>query len=99
MKIVIPVNKKDRYLSIISSIEENKAWAMVSLDGAKISNVEFFDRFEDIFCLINKVIVLNNMEFFWPFIEEGIEVLIVSKEKSIDEIVEATLLDRLEKAK
>lgn len=41
MKIVIPVNKKDRYLSVISSIEENTAWAMICLEGSKISNVEF----------------------------------------------------------
>lgn len=97
MKIVIPVNKKDRYLSVISSIEENTTWAMICLEGSKISNVEFFDRYEEIYCLIDKIVVVNNLEFVWPFQEEGIEILIVSKEKSIDEIVESVLLNRLKK--
>ncbi|WP_198305805.1 hypothetical protein [Arcobacter vandammei] len=97
MKILIPIDKKDRYLSIISSIEENNAWALVSLDGAKIINVEFFDRYEDIFCLINKLVVINNMEYIWPFVEEKIDVFIAEKEKSIDEIVEAILLNRLKR--
>ncbi len=97
MKIVIPVDKKDRFLSVISSIEENRAWAVVSLDGAKIVSVDFFDRYEEIFCLINKVVVINNLEFVWPFQDDGIEILIVSKEKSIDEIVESLLLNRLKK--
>ncbi|QKF73435.1 hypothetical protein AFAEC_1274 [Aliarcobacter faecis] len=97
MKILIPVNKKDRFLSIISSIEENSAWAVVSLDGAKIVNVEFFDRVEEIFCLINKLVVINDMEYVWPFLEDGIEVLIALKEKSIDEIIESILLDRLKR--
>ncbi len=97
MKILIPVDKKDRYFSIISSIEENVAWAMVSLDGAKISNVEFYERTEDIFCLINRLIVINKMEYIWPFKEDGIEILVINNEKSIDEIIEAMLLNKLQR--
>lgn len=97
MVILIPVDKKDRFQSIISSIEENSAWSKICLEGSIISNVEFFDSYEEIYCLINKVIVINNLEFIWPFKEEGIEVFMVSTEKSIDEIIESMLLDKLKK--
>ena len=64
---------------------------------ADFDRVDFFDRYEEIFCLINKVVVINNLEFVWPFQDDGIEILIASKEKSIDEIVESLLLNRLKK--
>jgi predicted Fe-Mo cluster-binding NifX family protein len=44
MTILIPVDSKNRDECLISSIEENKAWAFISLDEGKISNVEFFER-------------------------------------------------------
>ena len=95
MKILIPIIKKDRYLSIISSIEENSAWAVVELDVGKIVNVEFYDRYEDVFCLLSALIVINNLEFIWPLKEDGIKTYCVSSERSIDEIIESFLLNRL----
>ena len=40
MTILIPVDSKDRHQCIISSIEENKVWAFVSLDE-KIAKLSF----------------------------------------------------------
>ena len=44
MTVLIPVDSTNRDECVIASIEENKSWAFVSLDGGKISNVEFVDR-------------------------------------------------------
>ena len=95
MTILIPVDSKNRDECLISSIEENKAWAFVTLDEGKISNVEFFDRREDILVLIDAVVVMNNLEYVWPFMDEGIIALIAPSQKSIDEIVEAFLFKDL----
>ena len=48
MTILIPVDSKNRDECIIASIEENKAWAFVTLDEGKIVKVEFYERREDI---------------------------------------------------
>ena len=95
MTILIPVNSKNRDECIISSIEENKAWAFISLDEGKIDKIEFFDRREDISCWIDAVVVINNLEYVWPFMDEGIIALIAPNHKSIDEIVEAFLFKDL----
>ncbi len=95
MTILIPVDSKNRFECIISSIEENDAWAFVTLDEGKISSVEFFDRREDISCWIDAVVVINDLEYVWPFIDEGIIALIAPTQKSIDEIVEAFLFKDL----
>jgi hypothetical protein len=95
MTILIPVDSKNRHECIISSIEENKAWAFVTLDEGKITNIEFFDRREDITVWIDAVVVINELEYVWPFMDEGIIALIAPSQKSIDEIVEAFLFKDL----
>ncbi len=95
MTILIPVDSRDRHLCVISSIEENNAWAFVTLDDGKISNVTFYDRREDINEWIDSVVVINELEYVWPFIDEGMIALIAPTQKSIDEIVEAFLFKDL----
>ena len=80
---------------MISSIEENKAWAVIALDEGKIAKVEFFDRREDISVLIDSVVVINDLEYVWPFMDEGIIALVAPSQKSIDEIVEGFLFKDL----
>lgn len=95
MTILIPVDSKNRHECVISSIEENKAWAFVTLDEGKITNIEFFDRREDISVWIDAVVVINELEYVWPFMDEGTIALIAPSQKSIDEIVEAFLFKDL----
>jgi predicted Fe-Mo cluster-binding NifX family protein len=95
MTILIPVNSKNRDECLISSIEENKAWAFVSLEEGRVLSVEFFDRREDINSWIDAVVVINELEYVWPFMDEGIIALIAPTQKSIDEIVEAFLFKDL----
>lgn len=96
MIVLIPVNSKDRHQCVITSMEENKAWALVTLEEGKISKVEFYDRREDIQCCwIDAVVVINELEYVWPFMDEGITPLIAHTQKSIDEIIEAFLFKDL----
>ena len=95
MTILIPVDSKNRHECIISSIEENKAWAFITLDEGKIANIEFYDRREDLTVWIDSVVVINDLEYVWPFMDEGIIALIAPSQKSIDEIVEAFLFKDL----
>ncbi|MGM0519493.1 MAG: hypothetical protein ACQERD_07605 [Campylobacterota bacterium] len=95
MTVLIPVNNKSRHECTIASIEENKAWALVRLDEGKICDVEFYERREDILDWIDSLIVINEQEFAWPFLDEGVEVLIARTQKSIDEIIEGYLFKDL----
>ena len=44
---------------------------------------------------IDSVVVINDLEYVWPFMDEGIIALIAPSQKSIDEIVEAFLFKDL----
>ena len=95
MTILIPVDYKNRDECMISSIEENNAWAFVTLDEGKIASIEFYDRREEINVWIDSVVVINDLEYVWPFMDEGIIALVAPTQKSIDEIVEAFLFKDL----
>jgi hypothetical protein len=95
MTILIPTDSNNRYESVISSIEENSSWAYITLNDGQIISCDFFDRKEEIIEWIDYVVVLNDKEYIWPFINEKTKVLIVDNQKSIDEIVEAFLLNNL----
>lgn len=95
MTVLIPVDSKNRHECIISSIEENKAWAFITLDEGKISTVDFHDRREDISVWIDAVVVINDLEYVWPFMDEGIIALVAPTQKSIDEIIEGFLFKDL----
>lgn len=95
MTVLIPVDSDNRDECIIASIEENKSWAFITLDEGKISNIDFVNRREDILEWIDAVVVINDQEYVWPFMDEGIIALVAPTQKSIDEIVEAFLFKDL----
>lgn len=95
MTVLIPTNSSNRHECIIASIEENESWAYITLQDGQIESCEFFDRKEDVIEWIDYVIVLNDKEYYWPFLEEDIKVLMVDNQKSIDEIIESFLLSTL----
>ena len=95
MTILIPVDSKNRDECMIASIEENKSWAFITLDEGKISSIDFYERREDITVYIDAVVVINDLEYVWPFMDEGIIALVAPTQKSIDEIVEGFLFKDL----
>ncbi|MFA9373104.1 MAG: hypothetical protein ACERKK_03000 [Poseidonibacter sp.] len=95
MTVLIPVDSDNRDECIIASIEENKSWAFITLEEGKISNIDFVNRREDIIEWIDAVVVINDQEYVWPFMDEGIIALVAPTQKSIDEIVEAFLFKDL----
>ena len=95
MTVLIPVDSTNRDECVIASIEENKSWAFIKLDGGKITSIEFVNRREDILEWIDAVVVINDQEYVWPFMDEGIIALVAPTQKSIDEIIEAFLFKDL----
>ncbi len=95
MTILIPTDNNSRHEALLASMEENNSWAFVTLEEGQIVECDFYDRKEDILEWIDSVIVLNEQEYVWPFMEEGVIVLIAPTQRSIDEIIEAFLFKEL----
>lgn len=95
MTILIPVDSRDEEECSLISMDNCKDWAFIKLDEGKVSSIEFFDSREDITEWIDAIVVINDKEYVWPFMDEGIIALVAPFQRSIDDIVEAFLFKDL----
>lgn len=95
MRILIPLDEKNRFEALITPLERIVTWALVELNEGQIVDVSFHKNKSDIKEWIDYVILENDEEYFEQFFKLNISVLIANHEKSVDEIIESFLLDRL----
>jgi hypothetical protein len=95
MNIIIPVDGKDIEESQISKLDDAKAWILMEFEDGKFIKEEFYDKKEDIADWIDIAIVSSDKEYVWPFMEEGITVLVAPMQKYIEDIQEAFLFKEL----
>ncbi len=90
MFILIPVNGTDEKKSEVIGIFSVVKWALVDFNNGVIKSVKFFDNRkatgED---WIDFIILENKFESYMEFMEDGMMVLVVREEKTIEDIIEA----------
>jgi len=89
MNILIPVDDSDLDEANISLIDDLKYWLLLEFVDGKVVKTEFYQNRDEISDWTDIVIVKNDKEYVWPFMEEGMMVLLAPHQNSIDEIVEA----------
>ncbi len=95
MNILIPVDDSDFEEAKISSIEDNNYWLLINLTEGKVINSEFYQSREEITDFVEVVIVKSQQEYVWPFMEEGIAVLVAPIQRYVEDIIEAYLFKEL----
>lgn len=95
MNLLIPVDCNKRHEALLTTLDSSSYWAFVELDDGQITNCKFYKDRNDIEAWVETVVVINEQEYVWQFIEENITVLVAPKQRSIDEIVEAFLFKEL----
>ena len=89
MLLWIPVDGTDTKLSKVSKLIELKHWALVDFDEGEVKSTQFFDKREDFTGWVDFIILKNKFESFIEFMNDGMMVLCVREEESIEEITEA----------
>lgn len=95
MTVLIPVDKNSFEDATLISMNEEHIWAFITLDEGKIISSYFFKNRDEITEWIDCVVVLNEREYVWPFIEEGMVVLTAPTQRNIEDIIEALLFKEL----
>lgn len=95
MNLLIPVDCEKRHEANITTLDNTKDWAFIELEEGQISKCVFFKDRKDIQEWVECVVVINDQEYVWQFMEENIMVLVAPEQRSIDEIVEAFLFREL----
>ena len=90
MLILIPVDGTDPKLSKVTTLPDRKKWALIDFDEGVVKAVDFYDDRTKIGGdWIDFVVLANKFESYMDFMEEGMMVLCVREEETIEEIIEA----------
>ena len=89
MLIWICVDSKNGDSSKITKIIDAKHWALVNFDEGVIKEISFYDKREDFTEWVDFIIMKDKYESYMEFMNEGMMVLSVREEETIEEIMEA----------
>jgi predicted Fe-Mo cluster-binding NifX family protein len=97
MLILIPVDGTEPKLSKITKIYKAKKWALIDFDEGIVKKVDFFDDHSRSGATwIDFVVLANKFENYMDFMNEGMMVLCVREEETIEEIIEALKFKELD---
>ncbi|MBD3795552.1 MAG: hypothetical protein IE878_01605 [Epsilonproteobacteria bacterium] len=89
MLIWIPVDGNDEKNSIITTLDELKAWALVEFNNGVVEKIEFFEQRGTEERFVEFIVVKNRYENTMEFMQEGMMVLVARYQESIEEIMES----------
>ena len=95
MKILIPVDDTDFEEAKITLLDDVKHWILIDLEEGRVQKYDFFKTREEIEDWIDVVVVKNQQEYVWPFMESNIAVLVAPLQKYVEDIIEAFLFKEL----
>jgi len=95
MYILLPMDSDDIDKAKLVKLEDVKIWAQLKVENGELAEVKHakeMDRFEN---FSECIVVDNDNEYVWPFIELSMLVLVAHTQKNINDIVEAYLFKEL----
>ena len=95
MYILIPMDSFNKEEATISKINDAKNWVQISLEEGEVVEISFNEDKEGFENFSEVLIVSDDNEYVWPFIELGMMVLVAHTQRSIDEIMDAFLFREL----
>ncbi|WP_345979737.1 hypothetical protein [Sulfurimonas sp. HSL3-2] len=95
MNILLAMDCDDVEEAKLCKINDVVKWAMLVVEEGQVVEILFADKREDFEPIAETVVVCDDNEYVWPFIEEQMQVLVAHTQRYIDDIVEAYLFKEL----
>lgn len=95
MYVLIPMDSDNVEEASLCKINEVKVWAQLLIEEGELLEIKYNvdkDGFEN---LSEVVVVINDNEYVWPFMEQNMMVLVAHTQRSIEDIVEAYMFKEL----
>ncbi len=93
MNLLIPTVSQE--CSIISPVKDSLVWSFVSLDNGRVADLKIYKNYKEIDKPIDYIIIKDQNEDVEEFLDEGIDILVASFQKEVDDIVEAFIFREL----
>ena len=95
MYILIPMDDNDLEEARITAINDAKVWVQLLVEEGRVVETNI-SQDKDAFENQSQILVVkDDNEYVWPFIELGMMVLVAHIQRSVDDIVEAYLFREL----
>ncbi|SFV67445.1 hypothetical protein MNB_SV-14-154 [hydrothermal vent metagenome] len=98
MLIWICVDSKDEKNAKITKVMDAKYWALVEFDEGVAKETTFYNNREDYSDWVDFIIMKDKYESYMEFMNEGMMVLVVREEETIEDIIEAFKFKELDEA-
>lgn len=95
MYILLPMDSDNVQKAKLVKLEDVKIWAQLLVEEGQVVEILYAKEKEDFKNFSECVVVANDNEYVWPFMELSMMVLVAHTQRSIDDIVEAYLFKEL----
>ena len=95
MYILLPMDSEDVQKASLTKLEDVKVWAQLCVEEGELVEVNHTSQKDGFENFSECIVVENDNEYVWPFMELSMMVLVAHTQRSIDDIVEAYLFKEL----
>ena len=95
MYLLLPMDGNDAEKSKLTKIDNAVFWAQILIEEGKLIDIKFNQNKDDFKAFSEAIVITNDHEYVWPFIELGMMVLVAHTQQYIDDIVEAFIFKEL----
>ena len=95
MYIVLPLDSDDTQEAKLTKIEDAKVWGQILIENGEVVEINFAKNWDEFENFSQAVVVCDDGEYVWPFMELNMMVLVAHIQRYIDDIVEAYLFKEL----
>ena len=95
MYILLPMDTDEVQEASLVKLEDVKVWTQILVEEGQVIEIVHANDKDDFKNFSECVVVANDNEYVWPFMEKSMMVLVAHTQRSIDDIVEAYLFKEL----
>jgi hypothetical protein len=95
MYILLPMDSEEVQEAKMTKLEDVKVWAQLLIEHGELVEVNHAAEKDGFEQLNECVVVVNDNEYVWPFMEVNMMVLVAHTQRTIDDVLEAYLFKEL----
>jgi len=95
MNILLPLDSNIEDEAKLTKLNDAQFWGLMVMEEGRMQSLDIYETQDEITDMIDCVIVQNETEYVWPYMEQNIAVLIAPTQRYIEDIVEAYIFKEL----
>ena len=95
MFVLLPMDLEDSEEAQLVKLEDVKVWTQLQIEEGKVIKTSHSSQKDDFKNFSECIVVVDDSEYVWPFMELSMMVLVAHTQRTIEDIVEAYIFKEL----